>query len=187
MTKYCRAEPNSNCAKAKANDVRSSFKNMVELCNVVKGMSIGDCKQYLDDVLNKRRCVPYFHFNGGIGRTAQAKEWNASQGRWPEKSVRNLKKVLDNAVNNAKVKELDTDTMYIYHAFANRARKGRRRKYRAHGRINPWMSNPCHVELILAPLNDEVKPVENAEQVPLTKWALQKEMLRVGGGIGVEL
>ena len=25
----------------------------------------------------------------------------------------------------------------------------RRRTYRAHGRINPYMSSPCHIELIL--------------------------------------
>lgn len=31
----------------------------------------------------------------------------------------------------------------------NAAPKGRRRTYRAHGRINAYMSNPCHIELIL--------------------------------------
>ena len=32
----------------------------------------------------------------------------------------------------------------------NRAPKMRRRTYRAHGRINPYMSSPCHIELTLA-------------------------------------
>jgi len=31
----------------------------------------------------------------------------------------------------------------------NQACHGRRRTYRAHGRINAYMSSPCHVELIL--------------------------------------
>ena len=31
----------------------------------------------------------------------------------------------------------------------NQACHGRRRTYRAHGRINAYMSSPCHVEIIL--------------------------------------
>lgn len=31
----------------------------------------------------------------------------------------------------------------------NRAACLRRRTYRAHGRINPYMSSPCHIELWL--------------------------------------
>ena len=36
---------------------------------------------------------------------------------------------------------------YISHVQVNHAAKGRRRTYRAHGRINPYMNNPCHVEI----------------------------------------
>ena len=32
----------------------------------------------------------------------------------------------------------------------NRAQKQRRRTYRAHGRTNPYMSSPCHIEMILS-------------------------------------
>lgn len=32
----------------------------------------------------------------------------------------------------------------------NQAQKQRRRTYRAHGRINPYMCSPSHIELILA-------------------------------------
>jgi hypothetical protein len=31
----------------------------------------------------------------------------------------------------------------------NQACHGRRRTYRAHGRINAYMSSPCHIEIIL--------------------------------------
>merc|ERR1712230_185632 len=33
------------------------------------------------------------------------------------------------------------------HAQVNKAPNGRRRTYRAHGRITPFMSHPCHVEM----------------------------------------
>merc|ERR1711939_782171 len=37
----------------------------------------------------------------------------------------------------------------VKHIQVNQAPKQRRRTYRAHGRISPYMSNPCHIELIL--------------------------------------
>ena len=55
------------------------------------------------------------------------------------------------------VKGLDTDALYVSHIQVNKAQKGRRRTYRAHGRINPYMSSPCHIELILAEKEAAVK------------------------------
>lgn len=42
-------------------------------------------------------------------------------------------------------------TKRLYQIFfqVNRAACLRRRTYRAHGRINPYMSSPCHIELWL--------------------------------------
>jgi large subunit ribosomal protein L17e len=39
---------------------------------MVKGLTIVKAKQYLKDVLNHKRCVPYLKYFGGIGRTGQA-------------------------------------------------------------------------------------------------------------------
>merc|ERR1711881_605464 len=39
----------------------------------------------------------------------------------------------------------------------NKAVQNRRRTYRAHGRINPYMSHPCHVEVILSQKETTVK------------------------------
>lgn len=58
--------------------------------------------------------------------------------------------LLRNAESNADYKGLDVDRLVIEHIHVNRAPKMRRRTYRAHGRINPYMSSPCHIELILA-------------------------------------
>jgi hypothetical protein len=34
----------------------------------------------LKDVLGHKRCIPFVVYNGHVGRTAQAKEFNAPQG-----------------------------------------------------------------------------------------------------------
>merc|ERR1712129_662986 len=47
------------------------------------------------------------------------------------------------------------------------APKMRRRTYRAHGRINPYMSSPCHIEIVLvekeqafAKVSEEAEPAK---------------------------
>ena len=55
------------------------------------------------------------------------------------------------------VKGLDVDALYVSWVQVNKAQKQRRRTYRAHGRINPYMSNPCHIEVILT---EKATPVQ---------------------------
>ena len=44
--------------------------------------------EYMNDVLEHKRCVPFTKYEGSTGRTGQAKEWGLTKGRWPEKSVK---------------------------------------------------------------------------------------------------
>merc|ERR1719271_548926 len=53
--------------------------------------------------------------------------------------------------------EDDIDKLFITHIQVNRAVQQRRRTYRAHGRINPYMSSPCHIEIILSQQETNVK------------------------------
>jgi len=49
--------------------------------------------------------------------------------------------IFRNAESNAEVKGLDVDHLVIDHIVVQAAAKMRRRTYRAHGRINPYMSS----------------------------------------------
>ena len=95
MTKgYSRAPRTEKSVKARGNDVKVHFKNTYEAAKMMKGKTIPESKQYFNDVLEHKRCVPFQRFNGGVGRTAQAKEFKLTQGRWPEKSCRYLLSLL---------------------------------------------------------------------------------------------
>lgn len=59
----------------------------------------------------------------------------------------------------AQAKQLAVDELVIKHVQVNQAPVQRRRTYRAHGRIGPYQSHPCHIEMVLVP---EVKSVEKA-------------------------
>ena len=85
------------------------------------------------------------------------KQFGVSRARHPVKSAEFLLSLLKNAEANADTKGLDTSNLIVKHIQVNQAPKQRRRTYRAHGRINPYMSNPCHIEMILTEGEETVK------------------------------
>ena len=84
--------------------------------------------------------------------------------------------------SNATVKGLELDKIKITHANVNQAPKMRRRTYRAHGRINAYMSSPAHIQLIGEEANDQIVK-EEPEVVKLTKkqLAIKSARVKIGG------
>ena len=95
--------------------------------------------------------------------SSTGKAFGVSRARHPVKSASFLLDLLKNAEANADTKGLDTNNLVVKHIQVNQAPKQRRRTYRAHGRINPYMSNPCHVEMILVEAGEDVKKGEGKE------------------------
>lgn len=81
--------------------------------------------------------------------------------------------------DSMKVKGLDVDNLFIKHIQVNQAPKQRRRTYRAHGRINPYLSHPCHVELLVEPMVKTVKREDDGVERK-SKWALKRAALKKG-------
>ena len=181
--KYC-AEPKnaSRSAKAAAVDLPTHYKNMYNCCQAVKGMELSKAMPYLEAVLEKKRVIPFRRYVGGVGRTPQANEFKHTQGRWPEKSVKMLIGLLKNAEANAESKNLDTEKLVITHIACNRSPPGRRRTYRAHGRVTPYQSSPCHIQLFLEEKEEKVeKPETTKKEVKLTRKQLARKRLPEGG------
>ncbi|KAI3763482.1 hypothetical protein L2E82_13371 [Cichorium intybus] len=159
MVKYSKEpdNPTKSC-KARGSDLRCHFKNTRETAHAIRKMPLIKAKRYLEDVLIHKQAIPFTRFCRGVGRTAQAKNRHSNgQGRWPAKSAKFILDLLKNAESNAEVKGLDVDALFISHIQVNQAQKQRRRTYRAHGRINPYMSSPCHIELTLSEKEEPVK------------------------------
>ena len=64
------------------------------------------------------------------------------------------------------------------HVQVNQAPKQRRRTYRAHGRINPYMSNPCHIELIAEEVNEAVKKATESQALVPQKLSRKRLVQR---------
>ena len=60
---------------------------------------------------------------------------NERIGRWPKKSCEHVLELLENVKSNAEARGLDLKKTYITHTQVNKAPKGRRRSFKAHGRI----------------------------------------------------
>ncbi|PGH28282.1 60S ribosomal protein L17 [Polytolypa hystricis UAMH7299] len=136
-------------ARSRGSYLRVSFKNTRETAQAISGYKLQRAVAYLENVINHKEAVPMRRFAGDVGRCAQGKQFGVTQARWPVKSAEFLLSLLKNAESNADTKGLDTGNLVVKHIQVNQAPKQRRRTYRAHGRINPYMSHPCHVEMIL--------------------------------------
>lgn len=146
-------------------------------------MKLQKAYAYLDNVVEHQQAIPFRRFNGGVGRTQQVKEFKTTQGRWPVKSVKFLLGLLKNAEANAEAKGLDTEALVIRNIAVQQAPKTYRRTYRAHGRINPYRSSPCHIEIHLAEPAEQVAKATSNVAVRLNKRQLAKKRVAAARAI----
>lgn len=163
------------------------YKNTRETAAAVRGMPLQKAKAYMDDVVERKQCVPFRRHNRGVGRTPQANVFHTTQGRWPVKSVRFLRDLLQNAEANADAKGLDTENIVIRNIVVHEAPKTHRRTYRAHGRINPYKGCPCHIEILLSEppaqvpkATTEVAPRLNKRQLAQKRVAAARALPALG-------
>ena len=187
MVKYSAApESDVKSAKARGSNLRVHFKHCREVTHTIKGMSLTKAKKFLGDVLEYKQAVPFTKFTGGCGRHAQGKLLNApgDKCKWPQKATKIILDLLKNAEANAEVKGLDTELLFVAHTQANAAMKQRRRTYRAHGRIGPYMSNPAHIEVILSEKPQAIQKGEEVTKVIKVSRKRQAQLrLKSGGGV----
>ena len=177
-------------SKSRGSHLRVHFKHCREIAHHIKGMDAAKADKFMGNVIAFKDIVPFTKYTGGIGRKAMAKQHKAAgdKGRWPVKATQVVKDLLSNAVANAESKGMDTEKLYISHAQVNRAPPGRRRTYRAHGRIGKYASQPAHIELILSERSEGVEKEdgddgEGARGRKITKKeAAKKRFVKVGGG-----
>jgi large subunit ribosomal protein L17e len=169
-------------SKSRGSHLRVHFKHCREIAAHTRGMTVNKALKTLEDVLAFKAVIPFVCFTGGIGRKAMAKQCKSpgNNGRWPVKATAVYRDLLRNAIANAETKGLDAENLVIDHSQCNRAPAGRRRTYRAHGRIGKYASQPAHIEIML---KEKEEPVEKAEEEPrkiTKKEAARSRFVKVG-------
>merc|ERR1712010_323775 len=169
MVKYSRqpAEP-SKSAKCRVDDLRAHFKTVYETARACRGLNLLKAIEYILNVIEHKALIPFRRFTGGPGRHAMCKNHNHHNGRFPEKACRHVLALLKNLKSNAEAQSLDPERCKVSHVASQRAVTGRRRTYRAHGRISPYLASNCHVEFHCFEKAGEVARADKAK-VALTK------------------
>ena len=137
-------------AKSFGRDMPISLKDAVNLCHALKGMRLDDAKDYLEDIIKKKRAVPYFRYLDSVSHRR-----GIGPGRYPVKEARYFLKVLENAEANAEDKDLDMDNLYIMHIAAHKGRVFKSYTPRAYGRSTEIRRDRVHLEVILEERSEE--------------------------------
>jgi len=134
-------------AKASGREVRVSHKSAREVCAAIKGMMLTTAKDYLRDVIDKRKAVPFRRYKKKLGHRHGLDKTFA--GRYPIKAAQKVLHVVEGAEANAENKGLDVDRLRIFHAAAYPGMKIKRYTPRAHGRSSPKYETTTHIEIVL--------------------------------------
>jgi len=134
--------------KASGREVRVSHKAAREVCQTIKGMTLDEAKTFLQEVIKKKKPVPFRRFQKKAGHR-HGLEKGAFAGRFPVKAASHVLEVLENAEANAEFRGFDLENLRIIHASAYPGMKIRRFITRAMGRSSPKYQTLSHIELIL--------------------------------------
>eukprot|EP01029_Cantina_marsupialis_P021264 TRINITY_DN506804_c0_g1_i1.p2 TRINITY_DN506804_c0_g1~~TRINITY_DN506804_c0_g1_i1.p2 ORF type:complete len:187 (-),score=9.42 TRINITY_DN506804_c0_g1_i1:89-649(-) len=172
-------------SKSRIESGKCKYKHAREVCKAISGMSAEKAVVYLERVLKKEMPIAFRRFNGGPGHHAQGKLVNAPAGicRWPQKATRVVLDLIKNAMANAEFKGLNVAELTVSHVQCNQAPNQRRRTFRAHGRIGPYLRSPAHIEMILTEKSEIVEKPAEKKTMKLSKKGLAIQRLRLGGGI----
>jgi large subunit ribosomal protein L17e len=81
MVRYAATSVNpTKSAKTRGSYLRVHFKNTREAAQAINGLSLQKAITYLTNVREHKQAIPFRRFNGGIGRTAQGKEFGTDLG-----------------------------------------------------------------------------------------------------------
>lgn len=160
-----------NCARARLEDVNASYKDLAQVCGVIRNKKTDWAVGFLEKAAEGTIPVRYRKHNTRLGHR---RELGGKKGRYPVKAARIVLKVLKSAMSNGKVTGLG-ESFTVLSATAN--------KKRIYPRIAPkgrWSRSfleTSRVEIILqgseVPAGVEVTPPKK-EAIP-KKEATKKE------------
>ncbi|UCE12234.1 MAG: 50S ribosomal protein L22 [Candidatus Heimdallarchaeota archaeon] len=134
-------------AVATGRNLRISPKHAREICRELKGKYLESAQEYLGQVIEKERSVPFRRYRKKIPHRSDLLKWPA--GRYPQKAAREILRVLENVEQNSSFKGLEVSRLRITHMAAQRGRKIKGFTPRAHGRSSPSFQTLTHVEVVV--------------------------------------
>jgi large subunit ribosomal protein L22 len=109
-------------------------------------MKIEEARKLLEDVVSRKRAIPYKRYKKEVPHKSLQERWYA--GRYPVKTAERILRLLEELEANAEYKGLDLEKLRIIHAASQRGLKTRKYIPRAFGRSSPYFNTQTHIELV---------------------------------------
>jgi large subunit ribosomal protein L22 len=139
---------------ASGRDVPISYKKSVNVCRAIRGLRLEQAKNYLNKVIEKREPVPFVVYRKKVAHKRALGGPTGAAGRYPVRASKAILKVLLNAENNATQKGMESSSLMIVHAAAQKARVLPRSFPRAFGRMSTKRRILTHVEIGLKQIKE---------------------------------
>ena len=107
----------SDVVFASQSDINASFKDLCAVCAAIRYRSVGSAMKILDNTVSGAMPIRYRAWNRYMG---SRHELGGNTGRYPKKCAGIVRKVLQNALANARNKGYEPDLMHVVHACANK-------------------------------------------------------------------
>ena len=133
--------------KVSGRNLPISHKHSYEIANFIKGKQVDAAIKLLEEVIVKKRAVPYKRFT----RDLVHKPGKVGPGRYPMLASQQVLSLLRNLKSQAQDKGLDTIRLYVIHAAMQKAQK-----LPHYGRKIGTVRKNCHFELV----GKEIEKVE---------------------------
>jgi large subunit ribosomal protein L22 len=169
----------SRLATARSVQVDMHVKHCFEVCRAVKNKTAGEAIAFLNQVLKidsnradvrrKAAAVP-FRLGSGNKRKRRSgpsmvghRKGGIGPGRFPVKASREIIKVIESAMENARYQyeDIDAEEMLITHIAAHRGRIRKGWIPRARGRATPSNHYQVNLEVFLEDMNTTVDELED--------------------------
>lgn len=157
-------------AKASGREVPVKPKHGVNIARFVKGKDVAHARAYLEDVIAKRRSIPFVTHN----RHVKHRRDISGPGKFPVNAAKAFLSILKDAEANAEYKGLDPEEMYVWHAVCHRGRPLYGTMPRAYGRATQWQKTTSHIEIILKESSGEDAGERTAVSAEERKKAARK-------------
>ena len=131
--------------RASMREKKISHKHAREITVAIKGLNIENARDYLQSVIEHKRCIPFGRYNNQVGHRSDPGDMS---GRYPEKAATEVLKLLDNLESNAEYKGMDLDRLKIINATMQKGVSIKRFIPRAQGRATPKNDTMTHVEIV---------------------------------------
>ena len=122
-----------------------SHKHAREIATAMKGLSLEKARDYLLDVTNFKRSIPFGRYKNQVGHKSDP---GTMSGRYPQKAATEILKLLDNLESNAEYKGMDMDRLKIINATSQKGVIVERIIPRAQGRATAKNDVLTHFEIV---------------------------------------